>query len=238
MGGMFSNWKPKLGTIVGFFGTVFGILQFFGISAKEIGQFMTANYLWLAVATGSFALFVWGCYAWWKSSRVTPENIHAKIREWLDSFSLNHRIMPWEPWHFRYDVTLWDHVIFVGRPKAGGRYLHIEIRTFGVRQEHAETYAALTPFDKGQFEANLALEIARAKISFYRHQQDFSDVSITAQLPITPKLSSMDFYNAILEAYMGAVLVWNVIALKLAKSPELTPPSLTRDTEASPPKPT
>jgi hypothetical protein len=190
---MFSNWKPKLVAFGAFLLAVITWLGFFEISARTLWAQMTAHYVFLAAAIAFTALFFWGLRYWWGSTRVTPENVHIKIREWLDAFNLAHRVMPWEPWHFRYDVTFWDHIIFVGRPKTGARYLHIEMRTFGVRPDHAEAFAALTTFEKRQFDANLALEIARAKISFTRHSPDFSDVSITTLLPITPKLGGMEF---------------------------------------------
>jgi hypothetical protein len=233
---MFSNWKPKLLAIIGFIGTVFGILQFFGVSAKEIGEFMTANYLWLAVAAGSFALFIWGCYAWWKSSRVTLENVHVKVKEWIDTFSLSRSVMQWEPWHFRYDVMFWGHTIFVGRPKAtGGHYLQVELRTTGVLPQHAQTFADLTPFARMQFESQIALETARARVHFTRWTPDYSDVSLMARIPISSRLSATDLINALHEVHSGAVIVWNAIALELDRP---TPPSLAVDKEASPPKPT
>ena len=147
--------------------------------------------------------------------------------------------MSWDAWHFRYDVTFWNQIIFVGRPKLPtGRYIHIELRTTGVLPQHASAFAALTPFEKVQFESNIALEIARARVSFNRHKVDYSDVSITTLLPITSEFSATDFLNGLIEVYQGGVIVWNAIALRFDKSPEIKPPSLVHGTEASPPKPT
>jgi hypothetical protein len=108
----------------------------------------------------------------------------------------------------------------------------------GVQPQHADAFAALTPFQKLQFESNIALEIARARLLFERHKADYSDVSITTLLPITAKLSATDFLKGLNEVFLGGMIVWNAIGLRLDKNPEIKPPSSTPDTEASPPKPT
>ena len=172
----------------------------------------------------------------WLDHRVTPRNVKSKIREWLDNFNVSHRVVPWEPWYFRYDITFWDQRFYVGRPK-GGSSLYIELRT-AVIQEFSTAYNALPDVAKRKLGGQITLEIARARIFFARHKDDYSDFSITTLVPITSKLSKTDFFNALVEVYHGATLVWNSVGLFLDREPsEARPPSLTPDTGVSLPKP-
>jgi hypothetical protein len=236
---MLKNWKPKLSKFSTFLLALIAYLQFAGIGDfQTLWQKMTAHYWFLVAAFVFSGFFALSIRYWYISTRSTPANIQQKIREWLDTFNISHRVVPWEPWHFRYDVTFWNQIIFVGRPRNGGRYLHIELRTTGVVQQYEEAFKSLTSHQKLKFECSIALETARARVSFNRHKPDYSDVSITTILPITPKLSATDFLNGLTEVLQGGVIVWNAIALQLEQSPEIKLPSLTHDTEASPPKPT
>jgi hypothetical protein len=236
---MFRYWKAKISTVGAFLLAVITWLAFFGIDARTLREQMTAHYLFLVAALVFTALFFIAARYWWKATRVTPENVHVKIREWLDAFNLSHSVMSWEPWHFRYDVMFRGQIIFVGRPKAGsGRYLHIELRTTGVLPQHAQSLMNLTPFERMRFEGSIALELARARVSFTRYNADYSDISITTTLPITAHLNEMDLISGLAEVFSGGMILWNATALQLDKKPELIPHALPDDTQASPPKPT
>jgi hypothetical protein len=155
--------------------------------------------------TLSIIAVVVGVIMKWLDHRVTLGNIKSKIRKSLDDFNVSHCIVPWEAWYFRYDITFWGQRFMVGRPK-GGSYLYIELRT-AVLPEHATAYEALPAFDKRKLGGEIALEIARARIFFNRHKDDYSDFSITTTLPITSKLRETDFFNTLVEVYHGAMLV-------------------------------
>lgn len=184
---MLSNWKPKLGAFLGFIGTVFGILQFFGVSAKEIRDFMTANYLWLALALGSFILFVWGCVAWWRSSRITAENAQTKIRLWLDKLSIAHGVVtePFQDWIWGLRVPLVSGpLLFIsntsGRPdsilfRGGINLLNPELRI---------TFGQLGQREKNELFYKLRLAASREKFFFYRADEKMEWVTFDHWIPI------------------------------------------------------
>ena len=79
---------------------------------------MTAHYWFLIVALGGLLIFGIGIYSWWKSLASHAENLHRKIRDWLDTFSLSHNVMPWPQWHFAYNVTVESQILNIGRPRS------------------------------------------------------------------------------------------------------------------------
>ena len=97
---MFTNWY-KLVALGGLAGWMFTLLAFFGIDAKTLGRTVTAHYLFLIGSVCFFLIFLTGCYAWWRSLRITPDNLQRKLREWLDASGLQHRVMPWGALVFR-----------------------------------------------------------------------------------------------------------------------------------------
>jgi hypothetical protein len=232
---MLTKWKANVGTVGAFLLALIAWLGFFGIDARTIRAKMTAHYIFLIAALIFTCLFILSLRYLWRVTRVTPENIHLKIRQWLDAFNVSHRVVPFEPWYFRYDVTSWGQMFYVGRPKTGGgRILYIELRT-GIMADHVKAFNALSDFDKRRLQGQIALEIARARISSSVHKEDYSDFSITRTLPINAKLGETDFFNAMAEVYYGAMVVWNSIGLQLDKAPsEVKPPLLTSDTGGKP----
>ena len=235
---MFTHWKPKLAVFGGLLGWLFTLLEFFGVNAETLGRTMTAHYLLLVATLVFFGIFLTGIYFWFKSARITPENVHLRIRQWLDTFNIGHRVVSWDAWHFRVDVVMQGTTIFVGRPKEfGGRYLLLEVRGFGVLPEHRAAFDALTGEEKARFYRELILEIARARI-LHSADDDLSNVSVFKQLPITAKLNEADFISSLLEVSQSAAVIWNTISLRLSDKPKLKQPSLVVDTEASPPAPT
>jgi len=230
---MLSKWKANVSAVGAFLLAVITWLAFFGVDARTIRAQLTTHYIFLIAALICTFLFVLSLRYLWRVTRVTPENIHLKIRQWLDTFNVSHRVVPFEPWYFRYDITYWGYVFFVGRPKTGsGRVLYIELRS-SVIADFSKAFNALSDLEKRRLQAEIALEIARAKISISVHKEDYSDFSITRTLPINPKLSETDFFNTMVEVYYGAAIVWNSFGLQLDKAPvEIKPPLLTSETQA------
>lgn len=231
---MLANWKPKVVTIGSFLGFVITILGFWGVTAKEVGEFMTAHYLWLLGALASFTVFVWGIYLWWKSSRVRPDNVQARLRQWLDYYGLAHRVVPWESWHFGFEVTHpRQPVMFVYRQKGYGDYLAFQARITGITPEQRSAYNALTPEERIRFYAELSLEVARAEITF-SSEQELATVTIEKWIPITPRLTAADVLEALNEIHFSSTLIWAFVALRLGQKPPpratlppSTPPSST-----------
>lgn len=221
---MFSNWKGKLAAIGGFIGFVLTVLPFFEIYAKDVLQAMTAHYIWGVGALVSLAVFVWGVVQWRNTSRVTIRNVQDKIKQWLDTFKIQHAPYDFEHWHFTRTLT-YGIPMFIGRPKIyAGRYIIIQADIKGVLPEDRVAFEALTGEQMFQFYGHLALETARARISFSSND-DLSAVSIRKQLPITDQLSESDIIESLNEIYQSAVIIWNTTALRLSKNPRLTQPT-------------
>jgi len=233
---MFSNWKPKVAAFGGFLCFVVTVLGFFGVTAKEIGEFMTAHYLWLFGALVSLTIFVWGIYHWWKNSRVRPDNIQSRLRQWLDYYSLAHRLVPFESWCFGFEVTHpRQPLMFVYQQKAFSDYLSFSSRISGITTEQRVAYNKLTVDEKARFYAELSLESARAKITF-SSERELATVTIEKWVPITPRLSASDVLEALNEIHFSAIEIWAFVALRLGHAPPVTTlPSSTPNTEASPP---
>jgi hypothetical protein len=162
---MFSNWKPKIGAIGGFVGFVVTILEFCGVSARDLGAFMTAHILWLIGAAVSFAICVWGCYAWWKSTRTTPENVREKIRHWLDLFNTRHSVTPaFTGWLWGFEVPLQNGpLLFIARTTARPDSILFGGRITALTPEHRVTYEQLSQREKHELSNKLKLETSRAR---------------------------------------------------------------------------
>jgi hypothetical protein len=139
---MFSKWKEKLGALGTLLLAVITWLGFFGIDARTIQAKMTTHYFFLIAALVFTSLFALSLRYLWRITRVTPENVHLKLRQWLDALNISHCVVPREPWHFRYDVIFWGQGFYVGRPKDNDHYLYVELRT-GVIPEHAKAFGDL-----------------------------------------------------------------------------------------------
>ncbi len=236
-----SKWQttlPKIVAIGAFLGWLVGMLAFFGVNAKTIRDQMTAHYVFLLTAVGCFALFVRASYVWWKNSRISADNAQRRIRSWLDTYNYSHRIVQWDSWHFGFEITLpRGPLLFIARPKVfGGDHLQFIGRIKGVSPQYRTAFDLLSPAEREQFYGQLELETARAKI-FFHSDATLDEVSIEKWMPITSKLTASDVVNAIAEIEFSARIIWKTVSLRFGGKPELTPPSLTPDTEASPPSP-
>ena len=234
---MFTNWRPKAIAVGGFLLALITWLQFFGIDARTLREQMTSHYLLLLLAVIFTLAFVAGIYYWVDASRTTRRNIQRRITEWLIAFNYSQRPAPWQGvWHFGFEVTITGGpLLLIGRPIAAGDYLVFLGRLIAVSPKHRSAFDALTESEREKFNADLGLEIARAKILF-RPDNALDQVSIEKWVPITSKLTAPVFLDVINEMYFSAHIIWNAIAIRLGgKAPTPTPPSSAPDTEALPP---
>jgi len=96
---MLSKWKANVSAVGAFLLAVITWLAFFGVDARTIRAQLTTHYIFLIAALICTFLFVLSLRYLWRVTRVTPENIHLKIRQWLDTFNVSHRVVPFEPWY-------------------------------------------------------------------------------------------------------------------------------------------
>jgi len=175
--------------------------------------------------TGSLLILAVGLFLKWRETKVTPRNVQHKIRQWLDTFNLSHRVHNFAPWHFTLVVTFNDLPMFIGRPKIlAGRYILIQARIRGVIEENMSAFERLSQSERSQFYRELALETARARISF--NWEDLTNITINRYIPITDRLSESEVIETLNDIYLSAVVIWNTTALRLSESPRLTQPPL------------
>jgi hypothetical protein len=231
---MFTNWKSKVATVGGLICFVITALGFFEIYAKDVLQAMTVHYIWGIAALGSFSVFVLGARQWWKNSRITPENVQSRIREWLDALSFNHRPYPWEPWHFGYEVTHPSGpAMFVARTKVAPDSLLFTTKVVGIFPPQRSNFNGLSEAEKQRFYAEIARESARAKINFFS-EGDYESISITKSIPISNKLTASTFLEHVNDIHFSCHVFWATIAIWLGPAVP-KPPSSTSGKEGPPP---
>src|SRR5439155_730568 len=169
---MSGRWRAILGRIVavgGFVGWLVSMLLFFGFDAKTIGkawQTMSTHYVFAIVSAVFFLIFVGALYYLWKNSRITPENVAPRIREWLDAFSLGTRVLNEPAHHFAYEVMAHTGIpLVVLRTHEHPRYITL-LSKIGLGPEHKELFNGLPPPDQKRFRIELMLDAAKAKIGY------------------------------------------------------------------------
>ena len=75
--------------------------------------------------------------------------------------------------------------------------------------------ARVSESNKSQFYGQLALETARARISFNGNAQ-LSDIIISKHFPTTNELSESAIIEGLTQVWQSTVVVWNTIALRLS----------------------
>lgn len=221
-----SNILPKISTFGGFVGWVVGMLAFFGVDAKMVGQQMTSHYLFLVTSLSCFTICVAGIYYWWKSTRITPGNVQARVREWLDAFSFEHGIAPeWHAWHFGYRVRLpGGPSLSIARVKSRGDSLLFLGQITAVNPYDRAAYDALTNGERDKLFYQLRLETSRANF-FFNSDATLDQVTFERWVPITSKLTAASFIEIINQMYFSANIIWSTISLRVGGTPALALPS-------------
>lgn len=200
--------------------------------------------LWQQIILGFLfvLLFGWGVVATYAATRrqspvieelpigITPDNVQNHVRQWIDSFSLEHGITTWPQWHFGFRVTFGRVRVFVVRTTAHGNYLTLIARIGGIPTQQRQAFERLSPQERTQFFGELALETARAKIAF-NSDPNLAVIQIEKRIQITPELTESDLMQGLQEINFSATIIWSTIALRLGQQPELPPPSSMPTTE-------
>src|SRR5438552_7304872 len=148
---MSSRWSAIIGrtlAVGSFIGWLVSMLIFFGLDAKSIGrawQAMSAHYIFAIAAAAFFVIFVATLYYLWDNSRITPENVRPRVRQWLDAFSLGNRWISdvQQRAHFGYEVTLVTGIpISVFRTIGHPHYLTL-MCVIEISPEHRSAYQRL-----------------------------------------------------------------------------------------------
>lgn len=233
---MSSGWPAIIGRIIvagSFIGWLVSVLVFFGLDAKTIGnawQAMSAHYIFAIAAAAFFLVFVAALYYLWKNSRITPEGIEPKIRQWLDSFSLGTRKISNPTTYFAFEVRGQTEVpIAVLRTKEHPHYITFVFKIH-LGSEHKPLFDKLSPPEKDQFVRRLRLEAAKARIA-YSFDRDAGNLQIEKRLPITNNFTEADLIDGISEVNFSAIIVAETMVSLLEQGVK---PDSTPDKTASP----
>ena len=207
---MFANWKPKLVVIAGFLGGALNWLAFFGIDARTIRDQVSAHYVFLLGAVAFTALFGYGVYLWWKSSRVTTENIERKVRQWTDAFGFPSRVLNDDKLHFGLQVELPSRVhVAIRRQKDRPSYLTL-INRIVMSDKQRAVFDKMSEEEQGVVHRTMRLECGRSKIEYHSNKK-LEFVCIHKQLPITPDLTEAHLINSISEVNFAAIVVMETV---------------------------
>src|SRR5438477_6721384 len=163
------NWKnitPKIITFGSLVGWIVTLLAFFGIDANTLRREVTAHILLLVLTLVFFALFMAGCFYWWKNSRITPENARQKIREWLDNLGYSYGVMTFPNLHWSLNVTSIYPNVLVARSKTHSDLLVFLTAFDPMTSEQRKVFESMSDLDKQKLQDQLALETAKSRIHF------------------------------------------------------------------------
>src|SRR6266478_675603 len=175
---------------------------------------MSTHYVLALLAVVFFLIFILASYYLWQNSRITPENVEPRIREWLDAFSLGTRVLNEPAHHFAFEVMAASGIpLVVLRTRDHPRYITL-LSKIGFGSEHKDLFDRLSETQKKRFRIELNLEASKAKIG-YQADSTFENLAIEKRLPITSDLSEANLMDAIGEIHFSALVLLNTIALRL-----------------------
>jgi len=209
---------------------------FFGLDWKTLtsaAQQITTHYILGIVSIALLLISIAGLAFLWRGSRITPENIEPRIRQWLDSFNLGTRRLSNPTCYFEFEVTGQTGIpIAVLRTKDHGHYITL-VSKIDLGSEDKSLFDKLSSLRKEQFVRRLRVEAAKAKIA-YAFDRNVGNITIEKRLPITKTFTEADLIDGISEVNFSALIVIETIVSLLAQQ-ETRPPSPTPDKGASSP---
>src|SRR6266480_232719 len=201
------NWFVAFITAVA---SIFGIGQFFGVDWKWITQQVTEHYIFAAISIVSLTIFVWSLRALWRRSRITPENVQPRVRQWLDAFNLGNRPIPDPQWDFGYEVTLQTGIpILVVRTRNNPHYLTLVCR-IDLVQDHGNAYQRLSAQEQLRFRHAVRLEAAKSKIA-YGANDTWNNLTIEKRIPITKDLTEAYLLDSLGEINFSVIVIGETI---------------------------
>ena len=213
---------PKWGKVIAVILTVGGaagwgvtILGFFGVDANALRtavQGMKAHSVFLILSFVSLVIFITGLYLLRKRSRITPENVRARIMGWLDAFHLNRRILNDANCHFAFEATLQTGIpVAILRTRDHPHYITLLSR-LSFTPEQKNVFDNLSESEKQRFVRELRLEAAKSKISFSADSQ-LNNIAIERRIPITDTLTEANLFESIDAANFSAIIMLDTMAV-------------------------
>jgi hypothetical protein len=180
---------------------------------------------WLPMFTWGLggAALILACILMWKGLMaipekhvsITPQNVEANIRTWLDDFHLSTKSDSNPAAHFVLLATLSNgDGVYIVRLHDLEHYLVFK-SNIGISPDHLSIIRSMGKADYDQFVAETSLELARAKVNFALSGSPVTNIAIESTLPITENLTEADVMKSIDEMDAAMVLVRNSVALRV-----------------------
>lgn len=225
-----ADWIALAGIVL----SIVGVLPFFKIDVGTISDLFDAMSGKAWFLTFSLLILAIGLFLKWRERKVTPRNVRAKVRGWLDAFQILAAPLPIPNTYFVWRATLHSRLeVWVGRTHALPGYITI-VASVGT-QAQSQAFNALAPNKKNEFWRNLFVEISRSRIAITRNPNDpdrFGTLTIEKLLPITHDLSESMLIETLREIDFDAYMLFWTVEFLLDTT--VAPPLLTSQTETPP----
>ena len=139
-------------------------------------------------------------------AQTTPQNVEARVREWLDSFKIGSQREDDPNAHFVIIAAVNGQRIAVIRPRQNDRYLQLRGGVF-VSEEHGAALAKLPKSAAESVTRELVVEMARFKIAFTAIGMPVREINLFRVVPIYAGLTEGEFIKALDEVDSAALLV-------------------------------
>jgi hypothetical protein len=148
---------------------------------------------------------------------VTMSNVEENLRTWMDDFGLSTKKEDSPAAYFSLTTTLPNgDPITVSRLKSHERYIAIQA-IITIADEHKKILSALPKDELDELEAQLSLELGRAKTTnIISHPLD--RVVLLSRMPITPTMTEDEFMRQLDGLDSGIQLVRNTVQIKVLES--------------------
>lgn len=175
--------------------------------------------LWGLIGSALIAVIVAAFEIWRRlpkpTPEVTPENVEANIRAWLDSFRLSVKREDNPIALFTLVATPDNGMpIVIWRPKALDRYVIVEA-TITISPEDKPLFDNLPAEEKGIFATRLSVELSRASMGFVMDLDKSNVIGLQRRLPITADLTESNLMTTVDEVGNARLRALRTLTLML-----------------------
>jgi hypothetical protein len=175
--------------------------------------------LWTLISAALITVIVAAFEIWRRlpkpTTEVTPENIEANIRAWLDSFRLGVKREENPDALFTIIASLDNGMpILIWRPRLLDRYIMVEghIR---ISPDDKAIFDSLPEEEKAVFAMRLSVELSRDSMGFVMNLAQTNDIVLQRRLPITTDLTESNFMTAVDEVTNATHRAFKTLSLML-----------------------
>jgi hypothetical protein len=156
-----------------------------------------------------------------QAAQTTVDNVHDRVRSWLDNFGLTVQNGPADDRLFRYVVTMKNgDQIDISRPKERDRYLVIAT-SLRASEEEKQLLSKLSEDQSARLQADMTTKAAEAHLAFTNMTVPFDNVYLEKRVPITSSLTEAVFIGSVDEMDAGLVILRTTSMMALRKEVRL-----------------